>query len=333
MKKLYISILTVFIFLFILAGCTAAPTVPDNTGGNGGNGGQASGTEYFTIDTRISEVINDPVFGDYGKFIFLVNSGYYGGDTLGNLSLTWYSNIRPATTVEIVNYMKDQAVNGKQIFYDIYSDDEKRSDPSKENTGLFFFRGNEGAPFAVASAGGGWAYVGAMHDSFPHALALSKQGYNAFAIIYRPGTPTAYQDLARALTFIFENAETLGVDTEGYSLWGGSAGARMAAELGSYGAAAYGGSDLPKPAAVIMQYTGYSDYNRSGEPATFACVGDRDVIANYRTMQNRINALNAMGVPTEFHVYAGLGHGFGMGTGTVAEGWFDLAVKFWERNR
>lgn len=48
----------------------------------------------------------------------------------------------------------------------------------------------------------------------------------------------------------------------------------MAAELGSYGAAEYGGDDLPKPSALVMQYTGYSDYNPEGEPATFVCVGD-----------------------------------------------------------
>ena len=69
-----------------------------------------------------------------------------------------------------------------------------------------------------------------------------------------------------------------------------------------------------------------------GEPATFVCVGDSDGIADWRTMQRRVEALEAMGVPREFHVYEGLGHGFGLGTGTVAEGWFDLAVSFWERN-
>ena len=108
---------------------------------------------------------------------------------------------------------------------------------------------------------------------------------------------------------------------------------RMATELGSYGAAEYGGGDIPKPSTVVMQYTGYSGYNPEGEPATFVCVGDRDGIANRRTMLRRIEALDAMGVHTEFHVYEGLGHGFGLGTGTVAEGWFDLAVKFWEANR
>ena len=288
---------------------------------------------YYTSATRISDVISDPVFGDYGRLIFPADDWYYSGDTLGALSMTWYTHIDPNKTVEICNYLKNRAERGERIFYDIYTDEEKAADPSLADTGLFFFRGERNAPFAVTCAGGGWAYVAAMHDSFPHALELSKRGYNAFAIIYRPGAHTAYEDLARALSFIFENAEELGVSTGGYSLWGGSAGARMAAELGSYGAAEYGGDNIPKPSTVVMQYTQYSGYNPEGEPATFVCVGDSDGIANWRTMQRRVEALAAMGVPTEFHVYEGLGHGFGLGTGTVAEGWLDLAVAFWERNR
>jgi hypothetical protein len=30
-------------------------------------------------------------------------------------------------------------------------------------------------------------------------------------------------------------------------------------------------------------------------------------------------------------VFPGLSHGFGLGTGTVAEGWIDNAVVFWEK--
>mgnify|MGYP001136298685 CR=1 FL=1 len=41
--------------------------------------------------------------------IFRVDSGYYSGDTLGNLRLTWYSNIDLNMTVEIANYMKIHA--------------------------------------------------------------------------------------------------------------------------------------------------------------------------------------------------------------------------------
>jgi acetyl esterase/lipase len=136
--------------------------------------------------------------------------------------------------------------------------------------------------------------------------------------------------LARAVSFIFENNDTLGVDTDCYSLWGGSAGARMAANLGSYGAAAFGGDDVPKAGAIIMQYTGHSDYT-ANDPPTYVCVGENDGIANWRTMERRVSALSAAGIDTEFHSYPGLGHGFGLGTGTVAEGWLDKAVAFWEK--
>lgn len=60
-------------------------------------------------------------------------------------------------------------------------------------------------------------------------------------------------------------------------------------------------------------------------------MGDRDGIASWRTMQNRLNAMSSVGINTEFHVYEGLGHGFGLGTRTVAEGWIDDAVAFWEK--
>ena len=290
-------------------------------------------TEQYTADTRISDVINDPVFGDFGRLIFPVNSGYYSGDTLENLRLTWYNNINVAHTVEICNYIKNQTIAGNRVFYDIYTDEEKAADPRKENTGLFFFRGEKNAKFAVTCAGGGFAYVGAMHDSFPHALELSKRGYNTFAIIYRPGAQTAYEDLARAISFIFANAETLGVDTNGYSVWGGSAGGRMAATISSYGVEEFGGATgIPKPSVAVIQYTGHTDYNPAGEPATFVTVGENDGIANYRAMKARIDALAAMDVPTEYHSYKGLGHGFGLGVGTIAEGWIDQAVAFWEKN-
>ena len=45
-------------------------------------------------------------------------------------------------------------------------------------------------------------------------------------------------------------------------------------------------------------------------------------------MERRLQALTALGIPTEFHHYPGLRHGFGLGTGTVAEGWLDQAVAF-----
>lgn len=104
----------------------------------------------------------------------------------------------------------------------------------------------------------------------------------------------------------------------------------MAAWLGSYGTAAFGEDVYPQPGAVIMQYTGLSEVTGT-EPPTYNCVGTSDGIAPYRTMQGRIEAIKRQGTDAEIEVFNGLPHGFGLGEGTVAEGWLDNAVAFWER--
>ena len=302
-----------------------------------GKGGQAGSEKeevivetYYDTNSKISDVIADPAFDGYGRLLFPADSGYYGGSTLGNLSLTWYNGIDPRETVEIVNTLRSRALAGEQIFYSIYTEEEIAADRAKADTGLFFFKGHPGEKFAVCNAGGGFAYVGAMHDSFPHALELSKMGYNAFALIYRPGAQTACEDLARAIAFIFEHAEELEVDTSDYSLWGGSAGARMAAWLCSYGTESFGEKSYPRPAAVIVNYTGLSEVSGI-EPPTYSAVGTSDWIADYQTMERRIARIKANGTDAEIEVFSGLPHGFGLGTGTIAEGWINRAVAFWER--
>ena len=314
------------VLLFTAAGCASRAGISRV----GGEKAMTETMQKFDTSTPVADVIADPVFEDFGRLLFPVQRNYMQGDTLGSLDFTWYSHIDPEKTVEAVNYLYNEAAEGERVFYPIYTDSETAADPAKADTGLFFFRGRPGARFAVCNAGGGFAYVAAMHDSFPHALELAKKGYNAFALIYRPGAQTACEDLARAITFIFAHADELQVNTDCYSVWGGSAGARMAAYLGTYGPAAFGGADLPRPGAVIMQYTGHQQYS-SDDPPTYANVGTRDGIANWQVMKRRIQQLTDLGIPTEFHVYDGLGHGFGLGTGTAAEGWIDDAVRFWEQ--
>ena len=290
-------------------------------------------SEYtYLRSSTVGDVISDPCFEDFGRLLFPADRSVSENMTLEEISsgsvYVWYNYIDPDKTVEIIQSLHDHAAAGEQVFYDIYSEEEKEADPSKEDTGLFFFRGNPGEKFAVVNAGGGFMYVGAMQDSFPHALELSKMGYNGFALIYRPDDP--YTDLAQAIGFIYDHAQELGVDPENYSLWGGSAGARMAATLGNGDALPYfERDDVPQAAAVIMQYTGYSTVSEKDAP-TYVCVGTSDGIASWRTMQSRLQSLEALGIPTEFHSYEGLPHGFGIGTGTIAEGWINDAAAFWE---
>ena len=288
--------------------------------------------EPATRSTLVRDVTDNPAFGDYGRLLFPVDRTIPENMTLENVGdfLIWYNDINPDKTVEIVNSLGERAASGDTVFYDIYTDEEKAADPDKADTGLFFFRGEPGGKTAICNAGGGFVYVGAMQDSFTHALELSKQGYNVFALIYRPGAQTACEDLARAIAFLHQHAEELDIDMDGYSLWGGSAGGRMAAWLGTCGTEEFGEDACPRPAAVIMQYTGLSEVT-GNEPPTYCCVGTSDGIAPYRVMEERVRRMRANGTDAEIEVFQGLPHGFGLGEGTVAEGWIDHAIAFWER--
>lgn len=316
------------IFTIFFISCTAAQThgkteiIP------------SSEATMITQSTTVGEIKSLTAFSDFGRLLFPVDRTVPDSMTLAEVSspsvYIWYSNIKAEKTVEIITNLRDRTEKGERVFFPIYSESEMNADRSKRDTGLFFFRGEAGKPFAVTNAGGGFMYVGAMHDSFPHALELSKMGYNAFALIYR--SDSAYEDLARAIEFIHDRAEELQVAPDNYSLWGGSAGARMTAVLGNRAALREltHRADIPQTKAVIMQYTGYTAVSSDDAP-TYACVGTSDGIASWQTMKNRLSALDRLGIPTKFHAYKGLPHGFGLGTGTVADGWINGAVKFWEK--
>jgi acetyl esterase/lipase len=291
------------------------------------------GKAEYTANSEVKDVVGNPAFEGYGRLIFPADLSIDSNLKLQDIgsALPWYSEVNADKTVEILNDMNDKASNGKKIFYDIYTENEKNKDPEKRNTGLFFFCGNSGEKTAIVNAGGGFVYVAGIHDSFPHALELSKMGYNAFALIYRPGAQTACEDLARAIAFLHEHAAELQIDMTDYSLWGGSAGARMAAWLGSYGTESFGEKEYPAPAAVIMQYTGLSQVT-GNEPPTYACVGTEDRIALYGSMEYYIEQIKNNGTDAEIEVFEGLSHGFGLGEGTVAEGWIEHAADFWKSN-
>jgi acetyl esterase/lipase len=105
----------------------------------------------------------------------------------------------------------------------------------------------------------------------------------------------------------------------------------MAAAIASHGVASFEGDALPKPSAVVMAYTGHSEYS-GDESSTSVVVGEQDGIAPPSVMEKRVAALRKAGTDVEFYRYSGLGHGFGPGTGTSAEGWLERAIRFWERS-
>lgn len=296
----------------------------------------SSSARHLATDERIGNLLSHPAFKGFAPLILPWDGRGYDPemrlDQIASL-LPYHSEVKPDVVVAGLNRMIEDAAAGHQVFFGIYSEEEKRSDPSKARAGLFFFRGPPDAPFAMIAPGGGFAYVGSVHEGFPYANEINACGYNAFVVRYRAGAGgrVATEDMAAALSFVFRNARKLGVSTEGYSLWGSSAGARMAASIGSRGVAASGGDRIDGPTTVIMAYTAHSD-RAPVEPPTFAVVGEDDGIASPATMRRRIDALRRAGTPVEYLEYPHVGHGFGTGAGTSAQGWIAAACEFWKKS-
>lgn len=284
---------------------------------------------------RLGDLLDHPALAGFARLL-LPRSDVEVDRTarLGDFAslLPYHTQVDARDVVAGLNRLIDDAAAGRAVFIDIYTSADKARDPTKADTGLFFLRGRPGAPFAVIAPGGGFSYVATVHEGLPYALAINKHGYNAFVLCYRVGQggTAATEDLAAALSTIFRRAAALQVGTDGHSLWGSSAGARMAASIGSHGAARFGGDALPKPAAVVMAYTGHADTS-ADEPPTFVVVGQHDRISPPAVMERRLRVLRRAGVTVAYRQVPGLGHGFGAGTSTAAQGWIDDAVRFWER--
>lgn len=87
---------------------------------------------HFEPESSVQDVIHEPLFRDFGRLLFPVERGYWCGDKLNNLNLTWYGKPDTEETVDIVNTLYMEAVNNEQIFYDIYSEEEKKQDPAEK---------------------------------------------------------------------------------------------------------------------------------------------------------------------------------------------------------
>jgi len=332
----------ILLFMTLFIGCLesgSGATEPEN----GTNTSETDTTKtpstnpatHLTTGNKVRDIVNHPAFQGFGELLLSCdNNSAYHDTPLTNVAslMPYHGNVRPDVVVAALNRMIDDVNTDNSVFYDIYTEQQKASVPAKHFTGLFFYRSREDAPFAVVCPGGGFSYVGSLHEGFPLAQKISEAGLNAFVIRYRIGSERdATEDLAAAITYIVSNAALLGVSKQDYSVWGGSAGARMAGNIALSGVAAYGGNALPKPATAVIAYTGQTTYSSDFSPSFFT-VAENDGIANANTVTQRVENLRKAGVEVEFRKYRTAGHGFGLGTGTDAKGWLDLAVAFWKKH-
>lgn len=84
MRQFAVSGMVVCIIL-MLAAC--GKTIRDDSqievGSEKNQESQVETEEMYTRKTKIADVINDKAFGDYGRLIFPVDTGYYSGGYFG----------------------------------------------------------------------------------------------------------------------------------------------------------------------------------------------------------------------------------------------------------
>lgn len=308
-KKLLILLLSVI----LLTGCDTYQVKEDS-----------QGNAVLSKETKINEIINDPMFSEFGRLLFPTDLKIYPEDTLNDLELImkYNTNVDVDNTVEVFNYMKDQINTGNKIFYKLYTPEEIEGDNTLNNVGLFFFKGDDNAKFAINVPGSNYEYISAIQDGFPISLNLAKDGYNAFTLVYRPDKDKAQEDLSRAIKYIFEHKEVFKVDTNGYSLWGADVGGNIVNTLTINNT----GESYPNPAIVVLQYAPINEVTGKERP-TYSVVGSTDQL--YKLVEQRNVALKNAGVKSENNTYVGLDHGFGLGKNTPAEGWINNAIRFW----
>ena len=331
----------------------------------------AMAQEPITPQTTMREIRQNPA---------VQASGLYTDIHTWERDLAWFKNTHNNETLEEVvgsgsaascaaglNLLIQNYESGTQITYKLYSPEEIAAQPSRDHAELYYFPADTpNARYAVVLSGNALYYSGELRGGVSTAWELHEQGYAVFVLRYRigreAGNNAPMDDLGRAIQFITANAETFGVQPEGYALLGYSSGGQIA---GVFGDAEKGWQkyNVPKPGALLLAYPinnfwlakpaytalldvddwmqkHYYDYTLSkliapDYPPVFLWYGKSDHILKLFGFDQQgpalQSALEVDGVPHEEKVYEDAGHGIGIGLGTEAEGWLNAAVAFWKK--
>jgi len=207
----------------------------------------------------------------------------------------------------------------------------------------------EGAPVAARFAELGYAAF---------VLNYSVQGLTNPAARF----PNPLREVARTVQYLRSNADALGIDPDRIYLFGSSAGGHLAASYGNHwtDTALFGDIAEPsmlQPNALVLLY-GATEFDQNsmmlpsmfGHPApyteeelerwmvrlhlnahtppTVLFHSAPDPTVPMEQSLRLFTALQALEIPSALHIFGSGEHAYGLGTGTPAEVWPDLADRF-----
>jgi acetyl esterase/lipase len=181
----------------------------------------------------------------------------------------------------------------------------------------------------IVIPGGGHRELWMDHEGYSVGKFLSEHGVSAFVLKYRlarePDSTysiegNALQDVQRAIRLVRSLAAEWGIDPRQIGVMGFSAGGELAALASTRFDAGIAGAKDPidregsKPAFQALIYPAIPhDMKLSPDtPPTFLACGENDRPDIAKGIPELYLALKNAGASAELHVYAGVGHGFGM---------------------
>lgn len=235
-----------------------------------------------------------------------------------------------------VTRLSDKAKKGEEVYYPLFSEEEIKEDERRGQVSVYRLASDntEKRPYVLLLAGGGFQSVCTPMESLPVAAAFNDLGYTAFCLTYRvSGTfgekpDTIAEDIYRAVDFITEHAEEFNVDAKNYLIGGFSAGG-MAISEWCNPETGYQKYQAEKPAAACFMYgLNEEDGDTIDVPAFIRYCND-DIYFEADPFDGFAAAISKRGIAINYEKVDCL-HGFGLGTGTDAEGWVNEAERFWK---
>jgi acetyl esterase/lipase len=202
---------------------------------------------------------------------------------------------------------------------------------------LYSPRGINSGVAVLVFPGGGYRYDSIDLEGTEVCDWLSQIGVTCVLLKYRvpdsgpyPKSAAALQDAQRAMGVVRQHAAEWGIDPHRVGVLGFSAGGHLAAAISNiYEKRLYDPIDAAdqlscKPDFTVLLYPGYlalADQNFAANPdihptadtpPTFILQAENDYTANVENAVVYFMALKNVKVPTELHIYAEGGHGFGI---------------------
>ena len=330
---------------------------------------QETRVQEVTPQTTVQEYHDNPTLKAAGFWTYTRDKSAKDQEKWKDKTLSEYMGENVVDDcVAAVNQLMHNYVNGIQVTYKVYSDDEIAADASKDKTELYYYPADASygkTKYAVVLCGNIYTQTEEVKEGAAVAYQLNQKGYTAFVLRYRTWRDmkdnAPAEDLGNAIRYITSHADQFNVDTEDYAVIGFSSGGHLAGLFGG-DKLSYKTFGVPKPGALILAYAvnyflegvpvyhtviddmalgrRYYDYSITGAvndnyPPVYRFYGRDDLVYKLMVMElqgpSLTRALQRHNIPYEEEVFDNAPHGCGLGNGTDAAGWLDRAVDFWQQ--